>query len=191
VNFPASFPAPLGAHRSALGHAFPVLCRRRVWLSGVLLGPRPSLPRLRELRCPLCSAGSQVLCRVRLLPSYAPQYGYLPFRAGLPSQQRVEFPVLVHVVSRRARAYDYGDSSPSRYRSSRCGLPLGLQVGIPTRFRAQSPGLRCLCLRFRPHLAMVTARLEVRWFAIPFCRAFSSPATCRFIPALRSPTSWR
>src|SRR6266853_1379236 len=32
----------------SLGHSFPALCRARVGLNDVLLGPRPSLPNLRR-----------------------------------------------------------------------------------------------------------------------------------------------
>src|SRR5262245_31655812 len=34
----------------SLGHSFPALCRTRVGLNNVLLGPRPSLPTLRRER---------------------------------------------------------------------------------------------------------------------------------------------
>src|SRR6266481_2468522 len=63
------------------------------------------------------------------------------------------------------RAYDYGGfSSPSRYRSIRCCLPLGAtRSASPHGFsKLNLLAHRCLCLRFRPHLALVTARLEVR-----------------------------
>src|SRR5262245_3430014 len=36
----------------SLGHSFPALCRARVGLTDVLLGPRPSLPNLRRGRFP-------------------------------------------------------------------------------------------------------------------------------------------
>src|SRR6266849_3480315 len=69
------------------------------------------------------------------------------------------------------RAYDYGGfSSPSRLPvDSMLPSPWSHQVGIPTRFsKLNLLAHRCLCLRFRPHLAMVTARLEVRMVRYSF-----------------------
>src|ERR1700694_3119543 len=42
------FPSYLAHTAQSLGHSFPALCRARVGLSDVLLGPRPFLPRLRR-----------------------------------------------------------------------------------------------------------------------------------------------
>ncbi len=68
----------------SLGHSFPALCRARVGLSDVLLGPRPSLPNLRRGLLPLCSAGSSVLRRSPTPPERAcPHYGFAPSRTGL------------------------------------------------------------------------------------------------------------
>src|SRR6266566_2277488 len=43
------FPSYLAHTAQSLGHSFPALCRARVGLSNVLLGPRPSLPCLRRV----------------------------------------------------------------------------------------------------------------------------------------------
>src|SRR5260370_3117673 len=53
----------------SLGHSFPALCRARVGLRDVLLGPRPSLPGFRRELLPLvrpvhrCRVGGGALAR--------------------------------------------------------------------------------------------------------------------------------
>src|ERR1039458_4195041 len=50
------------------------------------------------------------------------------------------------------------------------------------------PARRCLYLRFAVRLATYHARLKVRIESLLlFCRALSSPTTCRFIPAHSHP----
>jgi len=166
---------PLGAHRSTpltrLCRSVPVTCaavRCSPWSAAFPPPPPPSFAS------PLCSAGSQVLCRGPTPPLRArPQYGYLPSRAGLPSQQAGgRFP------GSRACCFSAcpgptttGDSPrPRVYRSIRCCLPLGAtRSASPHGFsKLNLLAHRCLCLRFRPHLAMVTARLEVRMVRYSF-----------------------
>src|SRR5438477_6497585 len=69
-----------------------------------------------------------------------------------------------------------------------CCLPPyqnGVGILIQTGFsKLNSPAHRYLCLRFKRDLAVSPARLEARMESLsPFCRALSSPTTCRFIPA--------
>ena len=91
----------------SLGHSCPALCRVSVGLSNVLLGPRPSLPCLRR--------GSLLFVRqvhgyygaVRLLRNVPTRcaafrlFGPVSIRVGSRSSRGL--PVLVHVVSQRAR----------------------------------------------------------------------------------------
>ena len=68
----------------SLGHSFPALCRARVGLSDVLLGPRAFPPQPPPRMAPLCSAGSSVLRRSPTPPERAcPPYGFAPSRTGL------------------------------------------------------------------------------------------------------------
>src|SRR3954464_2443019 len=53
----------------SLGHSFPALCRARVGSNDVLLGPRPSLPNLRERLPFVVRLVHRYYGVVRLLPS--------------------------------------------------------------------------------------------------------------------------
>ena len=106
-----------------------------------------------------------------------------PRRAG-------DLPVLVHVVSQRARVLRLRrtEQSTRDYRGCLCCLPpLGTEsascsIGFS---KLNSPAHRYLCLRFKRYLATPPARLEARMDSLFLsCRALSSPTTCRFIPAL-------
>jgi hypothetical protein len=106
-----------------------------------------------------------------------------PRRAG-------DLPVLVHVVSQRARVL----------RLRRTGQPLANNVAavLPSSYSEWSrhpdlrairssivPAHRCLCLRFKKHLTMSLQDSRSGWIRYFLsCRALASPATCRFIPAL-------
>src|SRR5215475_16088614 len=90
----------------SLGHAFPALCRAHVELNDVLLSLRPSLPSLRR-RLPFIvrlvhwyyGAVRLLLCvhvRRSVYGLRGPALVFRPRRAG-------DLPVLVHVVSQRAR----------------------------------------------------------------------------------------
>ena len=102
-----------------------------------------------------------------------------------------DLPVLVHVVSQRARVLRLRRTdSHSRLTWLPCCLP-------PTRTGSRHPDLSAFRSSIaRPtdasvyastaHLAMSPARLEVRMDSLLLsCRALSSPTTCRFIPAHR------
>ena len=90
----------------SLGHAFPALCRVHVRLNGVLLSLRPSLPGLRRRPSFVVRLVHRYYGTVRTSPARScPPFGLClrgpvlirrPRRAG-------DLPVLVHVVSQRAR----------------------------------------------------------------------------------------
>jgi len=157
--------------------------RRRVWLSGVLLGPRPSLPRLAELRCASLFGWFTVLCRGPTPPSVRARQYAICFSAGLPSQQAGgRFPGSRACLSRRAQAYDTGFSSPRVTGRSMC-LPLDLQAGIPLVSKLNLlPSI--LCYASAPprdgH-----ARLDQDG-SLSFPAGLFHPCKHAFIPALRS-----
>ena len=101
------FPCCLAHTAQSLGHAFPALCRGHVGLSDVLLGLRAFPPRPPPKVAPLCSAGSSVLRRSPTPPRRSrPPFGLWPSRTGLDLVDQDApggLPVLVHVVSQRAR----------------------------------------------------------------------------------------
>src|SRR5580693_3175335 len=91
----------------SLGHLFPALCRVGVGWNDVLLGPRPFLPRLRRRLLFFVRLVHRYYGAVRLLQSVRVCLGALRLRrpASLPFGPRRSrgLPVLVHVVSQRAR----------------------------------------------------------------------------------------
>src|SRR5208337_2262306 len=160
----------------------------------VLLDRRPSLhPLRRSLHCVVRRLHRyygvvRLLSgvRVRLVVIYLP--GPVPIRSGRPRG----LPVLVHIVSRRARGLRL-----RRVRRATREFTPPADVAFPQteqgrhanlRFRSSLPCPRCLCLRFACRLTTTGARLEVRMESLFLsCRALSSPAICRFIPALSVP----
>ena len=97
-------------------------------------------------------------------------------------------PVLVHVVSRRARVFDHAVSRlDSRiFAQTDVAFPLSKQRRHTVRQFSglNRPAHRCLCLRFAVRLATHHARLKVGMESLLLSRrALSSPTTCRFIPA--------
>src|SRR5436309_11707744 len=90
----------------SLGHSGPALCRARVRLCDVFLGPRPSLPNLRGRLPFFVSAGSSVLWRGPTpLKRACPTFDFASSRTGLDLdwiETLQSLPVLVHVVSQRA-----------------------------------------------------------------------------------------
>src|SRR6202171_1755960 len=163
------FPCCFSHTVQSLGHALPALCRVHVRRNDVLLRLCPSLPNLRR-RSPLFVrlvhryyGTVRLLQRVHARRSVhglrGPALIARPRRAG-------DLPVLVHVVSQRARVL----------RLRRTGKPLALAwlpcclppfgkesasctIGFS---KLNSPAPRYLCLRFKRHLAMPPARLEAR-----------------------------
>src|SRR5499425_2172618 len=176
-----------------LGHALPTLCRVHVRLNDVLLRLCPSLPNLRGRLPFLVRPVHRLYDTVRLLRHVhvrlaacslrRPALIIRPRRAG-------DLPVLVHVVSQRARVLRLRrtEQSPRDYRG--CCLAF-LHTGTESAScsigfsKLNSPAHRYLCLRFKRLLTASPARLEARMDSLLLsCRALSSPTTCRFIPAL-------
>jgi hypothetical protein len=182
---------PHTAH--SLGHAVPALCREHVGLNDVLHGPCPSLPSLRRRSPSLVRLVHRYYGTVRLLQHVhvrraacglrGPALIARPRRAG-------DLPVLVHVVSQRARVL----------RLRRTGKPLAIYVGavLPSSYSEWSrhPDLRAFRSSMAPptdasvYASRNTSRCPlqdsrsgwIRYFLS--CRALASPTTCRFIPAL-------
>src|SRR5258707_12206982 len=188
-----SFPCCLPHTVQSLGHALPALCRVHVRLNDVLLRLCPSLPNLRR-RSPLFVrlvhgyyATVRLLQRVHVRRAACglrgPALIITPRRAG-------DLPVLVHVVSQRARVL----------RLRRTGSPLANNVVavLPSSYSEWSrhPDLRAFRSSIAPptdasvYASRDTSRCPqqdsrsgwIRYFLS--CRALASPTTCRFIPAL-------
>jgi hypothetical protein len=189
LSFPCYFPHTV----QPLGHALPVLCRVHVRLNDVLPRLCPSLPGLRG-KLPFVVRLVHRYCgTVRLLQHVhvrsvafglrGPALIVRPRRAG-------DLPVLVHVVSQRARVLRLRRTdSPLAIAWLPCCLPpTQNEVGILIYglFAAQSlrqpmplvhasrNTSRCLLQDSRPGW--------IRYFLS--CRALASPTTYRFIPAL-------
>src|SRR5882672_3692906 len=185
----------------SLGHAFPTLCRAHVRLNDVPLSLCPSLPSLRR-RLPFVVrlvhwyyGTVRLLLYVRVRRSVCglrgPVLFFRPRRTG-------DLPVLVHVVSQRARVL----------RLRRTDNPLAISVvavlpsSLPERSRHPVPSAFRSSIA-RPTDASVYAssdtsrcRLQdsrsgwIRYFLS--CRALASPTTCRFIPAHSGlPVTWK
>src|SRR6266852_738461 len=128
----------------SLGHAVPALCREHVGLNDVLHGPCPSLLSLRRRLPFLVRLVHRYYGTVRLLLYVhvrrsvyglrGPALIVQPRRAG-------DLPVLVHVVSQRARFSDYaGPNNHSRLAWLSCCLPPyrnGVGILILRLFEAQ------------------------------------------------------
>src|SRR6266850_836397 len=154
----------------SLGHSFPALCRVGVRLNDVLLGPHPFLPRLRRRSLLFVRLVHRYYGAVRLLQSVRVRLVALGLRgpASFPFGPRRSrgLPVLVHVVSQRAR-----DRLPARDYRETAVLPSSNQerVGVHVlRFpKLNSPAHRYPCLRFERHLAMSPARLRAKMESLP------------------------
>src|SRR5664279_2173778 len=190
--FLLSFPCCLPHTVQPLGHALPALCRVHVRLSDVLLRLCPSLPSLRRRSLFLVRLVHRYYGTVRLLRRVRVRraaYGLRgpaliarPRRAG-------DLPVLVHVVSQRARVL----------RLRRTDRPLAFSVAavLPSSHSEWSrrPDLRAFRSSMAPptdasvYASRNTSRCPqqdsrsgwIRYFLS--CRALASPTTCRFIPA--------
>src|SRR5229473_2174036 len=188
-----SFPCYFSHTVQPLGHALPVLCRVHVRLNDVLLRLCPSLPSLRRRSPSLVRLVHRLYGTVRLLRHVhvrstacglrGPALIVRPRRAG-------DLPVLVHVVSQRARVLRLRRIGQSTrvYRGCRVAFLLseGSRHPVPSAFRSSIA---------RPTNTSVyassdTSRYHLQdsrpgWIrCLLSCRALSSPTTCRFIPAL-------
>src|SRR5215467_6477350 len=177
----------------SLGHSFPALCRARVGLNDVLLGPRPFLPSLRRRSLFFVRLVHRYYGAVRPLRSVRVRIVALRLRgpALFPFGPRHSrgLPVLVHVVSQRARVL--------RLRRTACSLAIVANSRVAFRHqesvgvlifrfsKLNSPAHRYPCLRFERRLATPPARLRAKMESLLLSRrTLSFPTTCRFNPAL-------
>src|SRR5450759_1746087 len=175
-----------------LGHALPALCRVHVRLSDVLPRLCPSLPSLRGRLPSLVRLVHRYYGTVRLLRHVhvrraacglrGPALIVRPRRAG-------DLPVLVHVVSQRARVL--------RLRRTEQPLAISAAAVLPSSYSEWSrhPDLRAFRSSIAPptdasiYASRNTSRCPpqdsrsgwIRYFLS--CRALASPTTCRFSPA--------
>ena len=126
----------------------------------------PQPPRKLAL---LCSTGSLVLRHSPTSPERSrPHFGLWPLRTGLdPSTKTYDLPVLVHVVSQRARVLRLRRTEQPLANSVAAVLPSSISERSrhpdPSAFRssiARPTGTSGL--RFTRHLAVPPARLEAR-----------------------------
>ena len=177
----------------SLGHAVPALCREHVGLNDVLHGPCPSLPNLRRRLPSLVRLVHRYYGTVRLLQHVHVRRSARGLRGPAFAKWRRrtgDLPVLVHVVSRRARVL----------RLRRIDSPLAISVAavLPSSYSEWSrhPDLRAFRSSIAPptdasvYASRDTSRCPqqdsrsgwIRYFLSR--RALASPTTCRFIPAL-------
>src|SRR5713226_6045471 len=175
-----------------LGHALPALCRVHVRLNDVLPRLRPFLPSLRRRLPSLVRLVHRYCGTVRLLQHVhvrravydlrGPALIIRPRRAG-------DLPVLVHVVSQRARVL--------RLRGTDSPLAIGVAAVLPSSYSEWSrpPDLRAFRSSIAPptdasiYASRNTSRCPpqdlrpgwIRYFLSR--RALASPTTCRFSPA--------
>ncbi len=177
----------------SLEHSFPAPCRLGVGRNDVLLGPRPSLPRLRRRSLFLARLVHRSYGAVRLLQSVRVRLLALRLRGPSPLPFGPRFsrslPVLVHLVAQRARVL--------RLRRTVCSLAFNaIQPWCLPPIRRESASWFCV---FRSSIARpadtpVYASSDIsrchpqdsgsRWSrCLLSCRTFSFLTTCRFIPA--------
>src|SRR5918996_816451 len=154
----------------SLGHSFPALCRARVGLSDVLLGPHPSLPNLRQGQILFVRLVHRYYGAVRLLQGVHVRRSALRLLGPASILKRPRrpggLPVLVHVVSQRARFCDYAGPANHSRLTRPAVLPSSLRqrVGVLIkRFsKLNRPPHRSPCLRFDCPLARPAARLGAK-----------------------------
>src|SRR5580693_5865323 len=177
----------------SLGHSCPALCRVSVGQNDVLLGPHPFLPSLRRRSLFFVRLVHRYYGAVRLLQSVRVRLLALRLRgpASFPFGPRRSrgLPVLVHVVSQRARVL--------RLRRTDCSLAIiAKQPCCLPPIRRESASWFCV---FRSSIARPTdtpvyASSDIsrchpqdsgpRWSrSLLSCRTLSFLTTCRFIPA--------
>jgi hypothetical protein len=190
--FLSLFPGYWSHTAQSLGHWFPALSRARVGRSDVLLSPRPFLPCLRRRLLLVVRQVHRYYGAVRLLwnvPSRCAAirlFGLVSILVG--SRGSRGLPVLVHVVSQRARVLRLRSASRplANLRGRLCCLPCwgSGRRSIPSFSELHSPAHRYPCLRFDGNLAASAARLRVKMESLLLsCGALSSPTTCRLSPA--------
>src|SRR6266542_1683856 len=166
LSFPCCFPHTV----QPLGHALPALCRVHVRRNDVLLRLCPSLPGLRRRLPSLVRLVHRYYGTVRLLQHVHVRravYGLRGPASIIRPRRAGDLPVLVHVVSQRARVL--------RLRRTDSPLAINVAAVLPSSYSewSQRPDLRAFRssiapptdasgLRFKKHLTMSPARLEVR-----------------------------
>jgi len=171
----------------------PAQSQEHVWLNDVLLQLRPFLPGLRRKLSSLVRSVHRYYGAVRLLQHVhvrrsvyglrGPAFAYSRRRAG-------DLPVLVHVVSQRARALRLRRTEPPLAITRLSVLPSSSSEwsrhpDLPAFRSSITPPTDASGLRFETHLAVSSARLRSGWSRCLLSRrALTSPTTCRFIPAL-------
>ena len=191
--FLSSFPLLLAHTAPSLGHSFPALCRARVGLSDVLLGPRPSLPCLRRRLILFVRQVHRYYGAVRLLRS-------MPVRCTAYSLfGPVSILVKIEKIQRSpgSRACCFSACAGSQTTQSRPATrEFSRSVVLPSRSGIRSASL---VIPFRSSIARPTDALVYASTAtsrqqsqdsgsgwsrcLLSCRALSSPTTCRFNPA--------
>src|ERR1700733_8922284 len=127
--FLSPFPSRLTHTAQSLGHPFPALCRVSVGLNDVLLGPRPYLPYLRRGLSLFVRQVHRYYGAVQLLWSVPARCAAIslfgPVSIPVGSRGSRGLPVLVHVVSQRARVLRLRRASwpLAILRSQLCCLP--------------------------------------------------------------------
>src|ERR1700688_2635241 len=128
------FPCYFSHTAQSLGHSFPALCRVSVGLNDVLLGPRPFLPRLRRRSLLFVRLVHRYYGAVRLLRGVRVCLMALHLRrpTSFPFGPRRSrgLPVLVHVVSQRARVL--------RLRRTNCSLAISQSSRVAFLFSGES-----------------------------------------------------
>src|SRR5713101_3792825 len=176
----------------SLGHALPALCRVHVRLNDVLPRLYPSLPSLRRRLSSLVRLVHRYYGAVRLLQHVHVRRAACGLRGPaliIKPRRTGDLPVLVHVVSQRARVL----------RLRRTDNPLAMYVAavLPSSYSEWSrhPDLRAFRSSIAPptdasvYASRNTSRCPlqdsrsgwIRYFLS--CRALASPTTCRFSPA--------
>src|ERR1035437_3316010 len=165
---PLPFPRRLAHTREALGHAFSAQRRRRVCSPDVLLGPRSSLPGLRRNLRFVVRLAHRYYAAVRLLLCVHVRLAAMGLRGPACRQRRRTggLPVLMHIVSRRARGLRL------RRILFRLAIYGGIDVAFPIDKQGRHPGLGFRSSIARPTDASVYAWTAPSrgsgWFATPF-----------------------
>src|SRR5438477_5934453 len=154
----------------SLGHALPALCRVHVRLSDVLLCLCPSLPNLRGRLPSLVRLVHRYYDTVRLLQHVhvrSTAFGLRGPALTVRPRRARDLPVLVHVVSQRARVLRLRRTDSPLANSVAAVLPSSISERSrhpdPSAFRssiARPTGTSGL--RFKRHLAVSPVRLEAR-----------------------------
>ena len=160
----------------------------------VLLGLPPSLRRLRQGLPLFVRLLHRYYAAVRPLQCVHARRSALRLRGPVYFRSRRPggLPVLVHVVSRRARVFDHAAFRPDSRCIVRDGCRLPAKQTVSARgssvIGAQSPGppMPLPTLRRTPRDAPRKIKVRIESLLL-FCGALSSPTTCRFIPAHSHP----